>query len=166
MAVVRIVRKYQFAASHRLHAPSLGAARNREIYGKCNNPYGHGHDYELEVAVTGEPDPLTGRLAPLGRLDEVVKRAILEAMDRRDLNSEVEEFASMVPTTENLTRVVAARLTRAWPAEWTERVRLARVRIHETGRNIFEIEVATGAFEVEATVGALSLRSESGINKG
>ena len=139
---MRVTRRYRFSASHRLHTPELDARVNREIYGKCNNPYGHGHDYTLEVAVAGEPDETTGRLVPLGRLDALVERVVLKAMDRRDLNSQVEEFRLLVPTTENLALVVAARLKAAWPPEFTDAgVRLEKVRIHETKRNIFEVSV-------------------------
>jgi 6-pyruvoyltetrahydropterin/6-carboxytetrahydropterin synthase len=139
MVEVCVIRRYRFAASHRLHTPLVDDARNAELYGKCNNPYGHGHDYMLEVFVAGEVDARTGRLVALGELDALVERTILKEMDRRDLNSEVEEFAALVPTTENLARVIAARLERAWPGEWADVVRLDKVRIHETKRNVFEV---------------------------
>jgi 6-pyruvoyltetrahydropterin/6-carboxytetrahydropterin synthase len=139
---MRLTRRYRFSASHRLHAPALDDERNREIYGKCNNPYGHGHDYTLEVAVAGEPASATGRLIALGELDRLVESVILKAMDRRDLNSQVEEFGKLVPTTENLAAVVAARLAKAWPAAFAgAAARLEKVRIHETNRNIFEVHL-------------------------
>jgi len=139
MAEVKIIRKYRFSASHRLHAESLGAEANREIYGKCNNPYGHGHDYTLEVIVAGEAEPATGRVIAPARLDGFVQRIILKEMDRRDLNTQVAEFAGLVPTTENLAAVVAQRLAAAWPQEFAgASARLDKVRIHETRRNIFE----------------------------
>ena len=139
---MRLTRRYRFSASHRLHAPALDDERNREIYGKCNNPYGHGHDYTLEVAVAGEPASATGRLIALGELDRLVESVILKAMDRRDLNSQVEEFGKLVPTTENLAAVVAARLAKAWPAAFAgAAARLEKGRIHETNRNIFEVHL-------------------------
>ena len=139
---MRLTRRYRFSASHRLHAPALDDERNREIYGKCNNPYGHGHDYTLEVAVAGEPASATGRLIALGELDRLVESVILKAMDRRDLNSQVEEFGGLVPTTENLDAVVAERLAKAWPAAFAgAAARLEKVRIHETNRNIFEVHL-------------------------
>ncbi|MGD0001194.1 MAG: 6-carboxytetrahydropterin synthase [Bryobacteraceae bacterium] len=139
---MRLTRRYRFSASHRLHAPALDDERNREIYGKCNNPYGHGHDYTLEVVVAGEPASATGRLIALGELDRLVESVILKAMDRRDLNSQVEEFGKLVPTTENLAAVVAARLAKAWPAAFAgTAARLEKVRIHETKRNIFEVRL-------------------------
>lgn len=143
---MRLTRKYRFSASHRLHAPALDPQLNREIYGKCNNPYGHGHDYTLEVVVAGEPAAATGRLIAVGRLDALVESVILRVMDRRDLNSQVEEFAALVPTTENLAAVVAARLAGAWPAAFAgSAARLEKVRIHETKRNIFEVHLGPPA---------------------
>ena len=150
---MRLTRRYRFSASHRLHAPALDEQRNREIYGKCNNPYGHGHDYTLEVAVAGEPASATGRLIALGELDRLVESVILKAMDRRDLNSQVEEFGRLVPTTENLAAVVAARLAAAWPGAFAgAAARLEKVRIHETKRNIFEVSL--GQREAAGEVGS------------
>jgi 6-pyruvoyltetrahydropterin/6-carboxytetrahydropterin synthase len=135
-------RRYLLSASHRLHSDALSEDENRAAYGKCNNPYGHGHDYTLEVVVAGQPEAATGRLIAPGELDRLVESVILKAMDRRDLNSQVEEFAALVPTTENLAAVVAARLAAAWPAAFAgAAARLEKVRIHETKRNIFEVRV-------------------------
>lgn len=141
MNEVRLTRLYRFSASHRLNAPALTGEQNRLVYGKCNNPYGHGHDYVLEVTIAGAPDPATGRLLPLGRLDTLVQAAVIDAMDRRDLNTQVAEFAGdLVPTTENLAVVADLRLRRAWQAHMRETpVRLHGIRIHETRNNIFEI---------------------------
>jgi 6-pyruvoyltetrahydropterin/6-carboxytetrahydropterin synthase len=144
MPQVTLTRRYRFSASHRLHTPLLDEARNFEVYGKCNNPYGHGHNYLLEVAISGATGEVTGRLLPLKELDRFVERVILEAVDHRDLNTEVEEFAAqapiLVPTTENLAAVVAARLASEWPAAFpASAARLEMVRIHETERNIFEV---------------------------
>lgn len=146
MPQVTLTRRYRFSASHRLNTPLLDEARNAEVYGKCNNPFGHGHNYLLEVAIAGRPDAVTGRLLPLDELDDFVKRVILKVVDRRDLNTQVEEFATrkptLVPTTENLAEVVAARLSAQWAAAFSvPAVRLQMVRIHETERNIFEVRV-------------------------
>ena len=146
MPQVTLTRRYRFSASHRLHTPLLDEARNFEVYGKCNNPYGHGHNYLLEVAIAGAPDEVTGRLMPLRELDRFVERVILEAVDHKDLNTQVEEFAALkpilVPTTENLAAVVAARLASEWPAAFpASAARLEMLRIHETERNIFEVRV-------------------------
>ncbi len=149
MPRVRVTRRYRFSASHRLHTPLLDEARNFEVYGKCNNPYGHGHNYVLEVAVAGEPGAVSGRLLPLAELDRFVERVILKVVDHRDLNTQVEEFAvagqALVPTTENLAAVVAARLGAEWPAAFPDApVQIEMARIHETERNIFEVRVCPG----------------------
>jgi 6-pyruvoyltetrahydropterin/6-carboxytetrahydropterin synthase len=144
MPRLSLTRRYHFSASHRLDAPSLDAERNRETYGKCNNPYGHGHNYVLDVTLAGELDPATGRLASIADLDRFVERVILKEMDRRNLNSDVAEFAARVPTTENLARAVAARLTTAWTAT-ASGARIAMVRIQETRRNIFEVKTGASA---------------------
>ena len=146
MPEIRLTRRYRFSSSHRLHSPVLSEDDNRRVYGKCNNPYGHGHDYVLEVTVAGEPDARTGRVLPLALLDGLVRRVIVEPMDRRDLNSEIDEFAALVPTTENLAVVVARRLHEAWPhALAGVEARLDKIRIHETKNNIFEISAADPA---------------------
>ena len=142
MATVRLTRRYRFAASHRLHSPLLSDDENCCTYGKCNNPYGHGHDYALEVTVRGPLDRVAGRLIPLDALDRLVQATVLDDLDRRNLNVEVEEFATLVPTTENLSLVVANRLRQAWHVAFgNQPVRLEKVKIHETRRNIFEVRV-------------------------
>lgn len=130
---VSLTRRYKFAASHRLHAPALSDAENRRIYGKCNNPYGHGHNYEVSVTVTGPVDPATGMIANLGELDPFVNREVVEAFDHKNLNEEIAEFRDVVPTTENLCREVFRRL-QGFPA-----AHLERVRIDETSKNSFEV---------------------------
>lgn len=136
---MRLTRVYRFSASHRLHAAALSEEANRELYGKCNNPYGHGHDYVVEIGVEGPVEQRTGRVADIAALDALVRREVVDAFDHRDLNAEAPEFSSAVPTTENLARAIEARLQRAWPAGWP---RLARIGIGETPRNRFEIDVA------------------------
>ena len=140
--VVRVTRRYRFSAMHRLHAPELGEQRNREVYGKCNNPCGHGHDYVLDVTVRGPLDERLGRLLSIDQLDQFVRDTIVKAMDRRNLNVEIPEFGTLVPTTENLARVVANRLAAAWPLAFPGSAALPeKVRIWETKRNIFEVFV-------------------------
>lgn len=134
--MVRVTRRYAFAASHRLHAPQLAPEENQRIYGKCNNPYGHGHNYVLEVSVRGPVDAETGRAVDLTLLDQLVQRAVLEPFDHRHLNTQVAEFASLVPTTENVALVAERRLREQWLAGWP---RLEKIRIAETERNIFEV---------------------------
>lgn len=129
---IHLTRRYSFAAAHRLHSPRLGEEENRRIYGKCNNPYGHGHNYVLEVTVSGPVDPATGMVAHLGELDGFVEREVLGAFDHKNLNEEIAAFRERVPTTENLCIEIYNRL-RSFPA-----ARLALVRLEETSLNTFE----------------------------
>jgi 6-pyruvoyltetrahydropterin/6-carboxytetrahydropterin synthase len=131
---ISLTRRYKFAASHRLHSPELSAEENQQMYGKCNNPYGHGHNYALEVTVTGPVDASTGMIANLGELDPFVEREVIEAFDYKYLNEDVTEFQSLVPTTENVCREIYRRL-KGFPA-----ARLERVRIEETSKNSFEYD--------------------------
>jgi len=138
--VFRVTRRYALAASHRLDSPRLSAAENREVYGKCNNPFGHGHNYVVEVSACGPLDEVNGRAVDVRALDALVAREVLAPFDHRNLNREVEAFASAVPTSENLAGEICRRLKREWravfPGEWP---RLEKVRIAETPRNIFEV---------------------------
>jgi 6-pyruvoyltetrahydropterin/6-carboxytetrahydropterin synthase len=127
-----LTRRYRFAASHRLHNPHFSAEENQRLYGKCNNPYGHGHNYVVEVTVTGPVNLATGMIANLGELDPFVEREVIEPFDQRYLNEEVPEFQASVPTTENVAREIYRRL-KGFPA-----ARLERVRIEETSKNSFE----------------------------
>ena len=132
--MVRLTRQYKFAASHRLHSDSLDEETNQRIYGKCNNPYGHGHDYVLQVRAAGAVDEETGLLLNLERLDGLVKDNVLSKVRDRNLN-DLAMFERLVPTTENLASEIERRLREAWPADWPA---LEGVRIQETRRNIFE----------------------------
>jgi len=137
---IRLSKRYEFAASHRLHSPALTDEENRETYGKCNNPHGHGHDYEVELTVRGTVDPLTGRVVDLGLLDDLAEKQILAPFRYRNLNEEVAAFRTIVPTTENLSLEVDRRLREAWPRTFgSGGPRLEKVRIRETDRNICEI---------------------------
>ena len=137
----RVTRRYQFAASHRLHSDQLGEEENSRLYGKCNNPYGHGHNYVVEVSARGPADATSGRAVNTELLDGLVRRQVLEAFDHRNLNTEVAEFGRVVPTSENLGYEICRRLKRNWkevfPAAWPK---LEKVRIAETPRNIFEVD--------------------------
>jgi 6-pyruvoyltetrahydropterin/6-carboxytetrahydropterin synthase len=136
---MRLTRRYRFSASHRLHTPALSDSENRALYGKCNNPYGHGHNYAIEVSVRGEVEERTGRVADLRALDALVERTVLRAFDHRNLNA-LPEFASAVPTSENLGVEIHRRLASAWAEAFPGgRPVLERVRVEETERNIFEI---------------------------
>ena len=129
---LHLSRRYRFSASHRLHSAQLGEEENRRVYGKCNNPYGHGHNYVVEVAVSGPVDQATGMIANLSDLDAFVESEIIEPFDHKYLNEEITEFRENVPTTENICIEIFNRLSR-FP-----RARLERVRVEETGLNSFE----------------------------
>ncbi|PYV43992.1 MAG: hypothetical protein DMG94_13965 [Acidobacteria bacterium] len=105
-----LTRKAEFAASHYYHNPELSPEENRRLFGKCNNPNGHGHNYVLEVTVKGEVDPRSGFVVDLKQLKETMHREVLDAMDHRLLNKEVPEFATRIPTTENLAIAIWQRL--------------------------------------------------------
>ena len=130
--MMRLTRRYRFPAAHRLYRPDLSDAENRELYGKCSNPYGHGHNYVLEVSVSGPLDS-HGRLVDRAWLDALVERGVLAGFRNRNLNQEVPEFARLVPTSENVARVIERRLSDAGLAPL-----LAGIRLHETNRNIVE----------------------------
>jgi len=135
-----ITRLYRFSASHRLHSAGLSTAENVELYGKCNNPFGHGHDYVLEVTAAGELDQQTGLLLPISRLDRLVDETILQRFAYRNINEEVPQFKHLVPTTENLVLVITELLQQSWEAYLGGvPARLHRVHIQETDRNGFEI---------------------------
>jgi 6-pyruvoyltetrahydropterin/6-carboxytetrahydropterin synthase len=137
---MRVTRRYRFSASHRLHLPQLGEEENRKLYGKCSNPFGHGHNYEVEVSVRGEVDPRTGRAVNTRLLDRLVEEQVLRAFDHRNLNAEVEELRRVVPTSENLGIALYRRLRSHWRTVFPDGLpRLEKVRITETSRNIFEV---------------------------
>jgi 6-pyruvoyltetrahydropterin/6-carboxytetrahydropterin synthase len=127
-----LTRRYHFAASHRLHSPKLSEEENRRVYGVCNNPYGHGHNYTVEVTLAGPVDRATGMIANLGELDPFVGREVIEAFDHKCLNEDVPAFKTDVPTTENVAREIYRRL-KGFPG-----ARLERVRVEETSKNSFE----------------------------
>jgi 6-pyruvoyltetrahydropterin/6-carboxytetrahydropterin synthase len=132
---MRLTRRYRFSASHRLNTEALTAQENARLYGKCNNPFGHGHDYVLDVSVEGPLDA-SGQIVDRNALDALVAQQVLEHVDHRNLNCDLDELQNQVPTTENFAFAIEAMLLR----KWTLPARLARVRISETARNTFELE--------------------------
>jgi 6-pyruvoyltetrahydropterin/6-carboxytetrahydropterin synthase len=132
---MKLTRRYRFSASHRLDTPALSIEENRKLYGKCNNPYGHGHDYVLDVTVAGSPDE-SGQITSREALDVLVAERILQRFDHRNLNTDIAELTGIVATTESLAVVIQNALVHDWPLT----ARLDRVRISETERNIFELE--------------------------
>ena len=136
----RLTKRYPFSASHRLHATQLSAEENLRVFGKCNNPHGHGHNYTLEVSVSGPIDPGSGMVISRSRLDDVVERYVLSEIDHVDLNRDVEELRDTVPTTENLALFIGARLGQAWQREFgAGGPRVEWIRVEETARNSFEV---------------------------
>ncbi|MBV9484252.1 MAG: 6-carboxytetrahydropterin synthase [Acidobacteria bacterium] len=127
-----LTRRYRFSASHRLHSGNFSCEQNRAIYGKCNNPHGHGHNYILEVTVSGQVDGRTGMVCNLIELDDAVQSEILERFDRQNLNTLL-PFAGKVPTTENLCVAIYEILQPIFHA-----AHLERVRLEETMMNSFE----------------------------
>jgi 6-pyruvoyltetrahydropterin/6-carboxytetrahydropterin synthase len=127
-----LTRRYLFSASHRLHSDEFSAEENRAVYGKCNNPHGHGHNYALEVTVSGPVDNRTGMVCNLGDLDALVKREVLSRYDLENLNT-LQEFTRNVPTTENLCVEIFEILQRGF-----RHAHLERVRLEETMMNSFE----------------------------
>ena len=124
--MVYLTRKIEFSASHVYHNPALSLRENKRIFGKCNNPLGHGHNYTLEVTVAGEPDPVTGMVLDLKELKEILEREVIERMDHRHLNKEVSELKGQIPTCENIARVIWNLLDPK-----IKKGRLHRVRLYE-----------------------------------
>lgn len=133
--MVTFTRNYEFAAAHRLDSPQLSPDENQELFGKCNNPAGHGHNYILEVTVGGTTDPSTGMLLDPRDLDDAVNEQVVERYDHRHLNYDLPEFRELIPTSENLVRVIWERLEPVLPAGT-----LKRVVVRETDRNAFSYE--------------------------
>jgi 6-pyruvoyltetrahydropterin/6-carboxytetrahydropterin synthase len=129
---IELGRRYHFSASHRLHTAHLSEEENCRVFGKCNNPFGHGHNYVLELSVSGRVDPATGMIANLADLDGFVERAVLQVFDHKSLNEDVAAFREKVPTTENLCIDIYNRL------KSFSHAKLERVRIEETRNNSFE----------------------------
>jgi 6-pyruvoyltetrahydropterin/6-carboxytetrahydropterin synthase len=127
-----LTRRYLFSASHRLHSDTLSEAENQATYGKCNNPYGHGHNYIVEVTVSGPVDEKTGMVCNLADLDGFIEREVLARFDLENLNR-LQEFAGEVPTTENLCIQVYEIVQRGF-----HQAHLERVRLEETMMNSFE----------------------------
>jgi 6-pyruvoyltetrahydropterin/6-carboxytetrahydropterin synthase len=133
---VKLTARYRFSASHRLDTSAMSPEENRRLYGKCNNPHGHGHDYVLDITVDGPVDQ-DGQVVNREALDALVEERVLRRVDHKNLNMDIPELAGSVTTTENLATLVREALA----GGWTLPARLAGVRISETARNTFELEV-------------------------
>jgi 6-pyruvoyltetrahydropterin/6-carboxytetrahydropterin synthase len=125
--MVFLTRKAEFSASHYYHNPEFSQEENQRIFGKCNNPHGHGHNYTLEVTVKGQVDPRSGFVVDLKELKEIMNREVIDALDHRFLNKEVPEFAKAIPTTENLAISIWERLKPK-----LKLAELHRIRVYET----------------------------------
>jgi 6-pyruvoyltetrahydropterin/6-carboxytetrahydropterin synthase len=135
-----LTRRYRFSASHRLHSDAMSTDENRSTYGKCNNPFGHGHNYFLEITVSGPVDPATGMVCNLVDLDGFVEREVLSRYDLGNLNT-MQEFAETVPTTENLSIEIFEILRQGFRL-----AHLDKVRLEETMMNSFEYAGAATPF--------------------
>jgi 6-pyruvoyltetrahydropterin/6-carboxytetrahydropterin synthase len=131
--MIYLTRRATFSASHYYWNDAWTAEKNAEVFGRCANRNGHGHNYTLEVTVAGDPDPVTGFVVDLKWLKDVMEREVLAAYDHRHLNLEVPEFAAtkLIPTTENIAIAAWNRLERAIEAG-NDTARLTRIRIYET----------------------------------
>lgn len=130
---VYITRKTHFAAAHRLYNPEFSEEKNNEVYGMCNNPLYHGHNYILEVTICGEPDPETGYLIDLKKLKEIINEKIIKYVDHKNLNLEVEFLNGVIPTAENLAIAFWKQLEKYIP-----KGQLYSIKVYESERNIVE----------------------------
>lgn len=130
-SMIHLTRKYHFCAAHRLHSNELTERENQELFGKCNNPHGHGHNYFLEVTVSGEPDKVTGMVMNLSELDEKVNEIVINTFDHKHLNLDTEEFKEVNPTSDNMVVVIWDMLSPHLP-------KLYKIGLWETEKNYFE----------------------------
>jgi 6-pyruvoyltetrahydropterin/6-carboxytetrahydropterin synthase len=131
--MVYITRRETFAAAHRLFNPKFTEEQNKKIFGKCSNPNWHGHNYVLEVVVSGEPDPDTGFVLNIAELKEIIKHNVLEKVDHKNLNTETDFMKGIIPSTENLTVAIWKVLADKIPSG-----KLYAVKLSETENNFFE----------------------------
>lgn len=133
MPLVYVTRKAHFNAAHRLHNPDKSDQWNRDMFGKCNNPNWHGHNYVIEVTVAGEPDPETGYVIDLGALKKILHERVIDKVDHANLNLDVDFMQGIMPSTENFVVAIWKQLEGALPAG-----RLHCIRLYETERNMAE----------------------------
>ncbi len=131
--MVYVTRKAHFCAAHRLHNPAWSDERNNEVFGKCNNPNGHGHNYDLEVTVAGLPPKETGMVIDLKKLADIIEQEIIERVDHKHMNVDVDFMRSTIPTAENMAiafwKILAPKITEG---------RLYAIRLFESGNNFVE----------------------------
>jgi 6-pyruvoyltetrahydropterin/6-carboxytetrahydropterin synthase len=135
MARASVTRKVHFNAAHRVHNPKFSAQWNQEMFGPCNNPNYHGHNYELELTVEGEIDPDTGYVLDLNKLKQIAEERLLRHLDHKNLNQDVAWFSDLIPTSENVAVVCWRELRKALPETLT-----LRLRLWETPRNYVDYQ--------------------------
>ncbi|HQN57132.1 MAG TPA: 6-carboxytetrahydropterin synthase [Saprospiraceae bacterium] len=133
---IAVFRTAHFNAAHRLHNPSWSDERNVQEFGVCNNPHYHGHNYELEVRLAGEVGPETGYLINLDKLKSIIEADVIQYLDHKNLNLEIDEFRTLNPTVENICYIIWSRLRKALDNKYE-----LRVRLYETPRNYAEYPV-------------------------
>ena len=134
MPTLTVTRRVHFNAAHRLHNPAWSDEKNRQVFGPCNNPNYHGHNYELDISVEGEIDPATGYVVDLGVVKQIAEEAVLSVLDHKNLNLDVPQLQGINPTTENLVVVIWQMLRDRLPG------RLVRLVLWETPRNSVEYD--------------------------
>lgn len=130
--IISVFRKERFSAAHRLYNKSWSDEKNQEVFGLCNNPNFHGHNYELVVRVTGEIDPDTGYMIDLKILSSIIKEEVLDNYDHKNLNLDVEDFKELIPTAENIAVVIYEKLVNRLAP------RTVKIRLYETEKNFVE----------------------------
>ena len=136
MDKVAVFRKEHFNAAHRLHNPAWDDEKNISVFGKCNNPNYHGHNYDLVVKVIGEPDPETGYVIDLKMLSDLIKENVLKKFDHKNLNLDTDEFKNLNPTAENIAKVIYTILRQKINMQF-----YLQVRLYETERNFVDYPV-------------------------
>jgi 6-pyruvoyltetrahydropterin/6-carboxytetrahydropterin synthase len=126
LPMIRLSQKFEFSASHRLHSAKLSDEENRRRFGKCNNPHGHGHNYEVEVTLSGEP--VGGTIIPIPEFERIVVSTVIDRFDHKNLNVEVPEFSDVMPSVENIAKVIYQLLK----PRFADRAKLAGVTVWET----------------------------------
>jgi len=156
--MMTFTRRYRFSASHRLHSRELSDSENARVYGKCNNPFGHGHDYVLAVSVAGPVDERTGLIVSVAALDDFIKRHILPLFANRNINLDVPQFENLAATTENVALVIADLIQEYWPEEFgATPASVSMVHIQETGRNGFEVLLGAAGHKSQVRAGMESV---------
>lgn len=140
-----VTKLYRFSASHRLHLNQLSEDENIRLYGKCNNPYGHGHDYVFAVTAEGRVHRETGQILQIAELDALVEECVLRLFRDRNINLDVPQFRDLVATTENIAKVVSELLRENWESYISGDGTLRRVHVQETDRNGFEVSIPAAA---------------------